>query len=122
MSNEENIPSDRRLSDRVDSGNLVIHTDVGETDPNRTLGLGVTLDLNEFGLKVQSQEPIPLGERFSFSIALRDEVVRATGRVVHVGRALNGTYEMGIEFVNMSARNIEKLRRHLEDRKANPSL
>ncbi len=108
------IPQDRRVAERLDSGHLVIHTDVGETDLNRTLGLGVTLDLNEFGIKVQASEPIPLGERFRFSLAVGDEVIEATGKVVHINRALNGTFEMGIEFVEIYARYIEAIRRHVE--------
>ena len=116
---EDKIPRDRRVAERLESGHLVIHTDVGETDLNRTLGLGVTLDLNEFGLKVQATEPIPLGERFRFSFAVGEEVIEATGKVVHVSRALNATFEMGIEFVEIYAKDIEAIRRHID---AHPDL
>ena len=110
---EDDIPQDRRMSTRVDSGHLVIHTDVAETDPNRTLGIGVTIDINEFGLKVQSREAMPLGERFRFSVAVGDQIIEASGKVVHVGRALNGTFEMGIEFIDIGGSEIEKIRAHL---------
>ncbi len=116
----DKIPQDRRVAERLDSGHLVIHTDVGEEDLNRTLGLGVTLDLNEFGIKVQASEAIPLGERFRFSLAVGNEVIEATGKVVHIGRALNGTFEMGIEFVEIYARHIEAIRRHIENQNRSP--
>lgn len=110
---EDKIPQDRRLAERVDSGHLVTHTDVGETDPNRTLGIGVTIDVNEFGLKLQSTDAMPLGERFRFNIALNDDLIEATGKVVHVDRVLNGTFEMGIEFIEIPARHIECIRSYL---------
>ena len=108
------LPQDRRTVPRLDSGHLVIHTDETEADVNRSLGLGVTLDINEFGLRVQSTEAMPLGERFRFSVALGDDVFEAIGQVVHVGRALNGTFEMGIEFLEVSARCAEIIRRYVE--------
>jgi hypothetical protein len=114
---EQKIPADRRITPRMSSGHLVVHSDVAEKDPNRTLGMSVTLDLNEFGVMVQSTEAITLGERYRFSIALGDQIVEALGQVVHVNRALNGTFEMGIEFLEISARNIEKLRAHAAFRK-----
>ena len=111
---DDKIPQDRRVSRRSAAGHLVTHTDVGETDPNRILGLGVTIDVNEFGLKVQSTESMPLGEKYRFSVALDDEIIEATGKVVHVNRALNGTFEMGVEFIEIFARHIEVIKRHLQ--------
>ncbi|MEE9391531.1 MAG: PilZ domain-containing protein [Planctomycetota bacterium] len=113
---DDKIPQERRVTQRTDAGNLVVHTDVAESDLAHTLGLGVTIDMNEFGVKVQSTDPMPLGERFRFKLALKEEVVEATGQVVHVGRCLNGTFEMGIEFLEISAQGIEKIRAHLSEK------
>jgi len=113
---QDKIPQDRRVARRSATGHLVSHTDIGETDPNRTLGLGVSIDVNEFGLKLQSTDAMPLGEKFRFSIALNDEVVEATGKVVHVSRALNGTFEMGVEFIEIYARHIEAIKTHVADK------
>lgn len=107
---DSKIPEDRRTVPRLEAGHLVIHTDEMEGDVNRSLGLSVTLDINEFGLRVQSTEPMPLGERFRFSVALGDTMFEALGQVVHVGRVLNGTFEMGIEFLEVPARSIELIR------------
>ncbi|MCA9321716.1 MAG: PilZ domain-containing protein [Planctomycetes bacterium] len=104
------------MSRRSAAGHLVSHTEVGETDPNRILGLSVSIDLNEFGLKLQATEPMPLGEKYRFSVALGEKVVEATGKVVHVNRALNGTFEMGVEFVEIFARHIESIKNHMTGR------
>lgn len=114
------IPHDRRSSSRVDTGNLVIHSEVGQEPKDQVLGMAVTLDLNEYGLRMQSSERFALGDRFRFSVALRDEVVTATGRVVHVAEALNGTFEIGVEFLQISAEDIERVRSYLKERRGRP--
>lgn len=111
------IPHDRRSSSRVESGNLVIHSDVGQEPRDQILGMAVTLDLNEYGIRLQTTESFALGDRFRFSIALKDEVVTATGRIVHVAEALNETYEVGIEFLQISAEDIDKVRRYCKVRR-----
>ncbi|MEZ6194291.1 MAG: PilZ domain-containing protein [Planctomycetota bacterium] len=110
---KDEIPRERRVCPRIEAGHLVVHTDIAETELGRTLGVGVTIDMNEFGIKVQATEPMVLGERFRFRLALHEEVVQATGQIVHVGRCLNGTYEMGVEFLEISARDIGKIRDYL---------
>jgi hypothetical protein len=106
------IPQDRRSAPRVETGNLVIHSHVGAPAKLQSLGIGVTLDLNEFGVRVQYVDPFAIGDRYRFSIAIGDELVEAVGRVVHVSQALNGTYEAGIEFLEVSERAVEIIRRH----------
>ncbi len=107
------IPHDRRSVARVDTGNLLIHSEVGTPPEAQCLGLAVTLDLNEFGLRAQTADPFSIGDRYRFSIALGDEIVSATGRVVHVSQALNGTFELGVEFLQISTQDIERIRRYL---------
>lgn len=108
------IPHDRRSTPRIETGHLVIHSDVPGQE--QCLGMAVTLDLNEFGLRLQSQQKFTTGERFRFSIALREEIVSATGRIVHVAQALNGTYEAGVEFLQIGAEDIERIRRYIKSR------
>jgi len=115
---DADLPTDRRVANRIGSGNLVIHADPDDATAAKTRGVGVTLDVNEFGLRVQATEPMPLGESFRFSIALRDEVIHAVGKIVHIERALNGTFEMGIEFLEIPAGDIERIQRFLSLRKS----
>lgn len=112
------IPHDRRSAPRTDSGNLLIHSEVGQPPEATYLGLAVTLDLNEFGLRAQTADPFGIGERYRFSVALGDEIVGATGRVVHVAQALNGTFEMGVEFLQIASEDIERVRRYLVSRRS----
>lgn len=112
------IPQDRRSCPRNDTGNLVIHSHVGAPARIQSLGMGVTLDLNEFGIRVQYSGSFTVGDRYRFSIAIGDELVDAVGRVVHVAQVLNGTYEAGIEFLEVSERAVEVIRRH--NRKIRP--
>ena len=106
------IPQDRRSATRFDTGNLVIHSHVGAPSHTQSLGIGVTLDLNEFGVRVQYAISFSIGDRYRFSIAIGDELVEVVGRVVQVSQALNGTFEAGIEFLEVSERAVEVIRRH----------
>jgi c-di-GMP-binding flagellar brake protein YcgR len=110
------IPHDRRSATRVDTGNLVIHSEVGQEVHGQVLGMAVTLDMNEFGLRIQTSERFEPGDRFRFSVALQDEIVAATGRVVHVSQSLNETWEVGIEFLQVSSEDIEKIRQYCAER------
>lgn len=112
------IPHDRRSSSRVDTGNLVIHSEVGQDAKSQVLGMAVTLDLNEFGLRIQTTERFEPGDRFRFSVALKDHIIAATGRVVHLAQVLNGSWEVGIEFLQISSEDIDLIRRYCSD---NPS-
>ena len=85
---------------------------MGTNSGTQCLGMGVTLDLNEFGVRVQYVAPFTIGDRYRFSIALGDELIEAVGRVVHVTRALNGTYEAGIEFLEVTEHAVDMIRQH----------
>lgn len=110
------IPHDRRSSTRIDTGNLVIHSEVGQDLHGQVLGMAVTLDMNEFGLRIQTTERFETGDRFRFSVALQDEIVAATGRVVHITQTLNGSWEIGVEFLQVSSDDIEKIRQYCAER------
>ena len=105
------IPHDRRSATRFDSGNLVIHSESSQGPEDQVLGMAVTLDLNEFGARIQTTEPFASGERFRFSIALKEDVVSAVGRIVHTVAALNGTFEVGIEFLEVCPEDAARIRR-----------
>lgn len=107
------MPYDRRSAPRQDSGNLVVDSDPVSSDRYAALGMGVTLDLNEHGVRMQYAKPFSMGDRWRFSIALGEEVVDVIGRVVHVNPTLNGTYEAGVEFLEISGADIKKIRDHL---------
>lgn len=110
------LPHDRRSAKRLESGHLVVHSESDQDPVAACLGMGVTLDINEFGLRLQSTERFELGGRFRFNIALQDQVVSALGRVVHVAETLNGTYETGVEFLEVSSEDVERIRRYMNSR------
>lgn len=114
------IPHDRRGAKRFDTANLVTHTDAEGGPHAPPLGLGVTLDLNEFGLRIQQREPFVVGDRYRFHIALGDDLIAVVGRVAHVAQALNGTFETGVEFLEASQAATVAIRRHCLAREKRP--
>ncbi len=110
------LPQDRRSAPRVETGTLVIHHELGQSADHAWTTLAVTLDLNEFGLRAQTTEALRLGGRYRFSLAVENDIVQATGRVVHVAKTLNGTFEIGVEFLQIGAEDIARVRRFLRER------
>jgi len=49
-------------------------------------------------------------------VALENAVITALGRVVHVTEVLNGTFETGVEFLEISGDDIERIRRYVATR------
>jgi hypothetical protein len=111
------LPQDRRSAPRIDSGNLVIHHELSPHADPAWEALGVTLDLNEFGLRAQVASEMKLGGRYRFTLALEEDLAAATGRVVHVARTLNSTFEIGVEFLQISMEDITRVRSYLRRRK-----
>jgi hypothetical protein len=110
------LPQDRRSSPRTDSGNLIIHHELGPEAGQAWSAMAVTLDINEFGLRAQTTAEMKLGGRYRFTVALEEELAVATGRVVHSSQALNGTYEIGVEFLQISLDDINRIRAFLKRR------
>ncbi len=110
------LPHDRRSATRLESGHLVIHSEAENDPAAQCLGMAVTLDVNEFGLRMQTTDPFDVGSRYRFSVALEEEVIQAVGRIVHISQALNGTYEIGVEFLDIDSDEIERIRAYMARR------
>jgi Tfp pilus assembly protein PilZ len=63
------------------------------------LGLAVTLDVSDSGLRVRTNEPLPIGEELSFTLKVGDNVYRVLGRVIWGSEVeANKAYEFGVRF------------------------
>lgn len=107
------MPYDRRSARRYDAGHLIVESDPIAMDRFAALGMGVTLDINEHGVRIQNTKPFTVGDRWRFSIALGDDIIDVIGRVVHVTQVLNGSFESGVEFLEIAGSDIRKIREHV---------
>ncbi len=76
-------------------------------------GMGRTLNLSLSGILLETFFPIASAHTVLLSVGLEDEVVDLRGRAVHLRTQKQGVYEVGIEFLELTAEAQEVLKRFL---------
>ncbi|NIS71858.1 MAG: hypothetical protein GTO12_23890 [Proteobacteria bacterium] len=78
-----------------------------------TKGALRTVDLSLGGVRIQTDSPIPVGERLDLIILLQYEAIRPAGRVVRSDPSSNGKCDVGICFETISHQCLKRLERFL---------
>lgn len=77
-------------------------------------GMGRTLNLSESGILLETYFPISATHSVILSIGLGDDLVDLRGRPVHVRASGQGSYEVGIEFVDPEETTLRRIRRFVQ--------
>jgi hypothetical protein len=77
-------------------------------------GMGRTLNLSESGILLETHFPIAEAHHVILSIGLGEDVVDLRGRPVHVHDTGQGTYEIGIEFVDPAEQALRAVRQFVQ--------
>jgi hypothetical protein len=72
-----------------------------------------TVDLSLGGVKIQTDIPIPIDERFDLTILLGNEAIKPMGKVVRSDPSSNQKYDVGICFESLSQECLKRLERFL---------
>lgn len=108
---------ERRKAGRVPANNLVGYSAVRTDRLYKLLGMAVTLDISDSGIRVRTLEPLPLAEELTFSLKLEDACHHVTGRVVWGSEIEEGRqFEFGVRFKNLDfglAKDLFKLTERL---------
>lgn len=78
-----------------------------------TKGTLRTVDLSLGGVKIQTDSPIPVGDRLDLIILLEYEAIKPMGKVVRSNPSSNGKYDVGICFETISHQCLKRLERFL---------
>ncbi len=101
---------------RFESLNLVSFT---HRSPDGKIDLevvGRTLDLSIGGILLEISPEIPSeNTEVEVTLGIRDNVIQATGEIVHQRELENGHFGLGISFKNISDENIKTLLEFLEE-------
>ena len=73
-----------------------------------------TADLSLGGVKIQTDIPIPIDERFDLTILLGNEAIKPMGKVVRSSPSSNRKYDVGICFETISHQCLKRLERFLQ--------
>ncbi len=91
--------SERRRAQRVPTNHLISYSALRSDNLYRLLGMAVTIDLSESGLRVRTIEPLPIADELTFSVKVENATYKARGRIVW-GAELeeDRQYEFGVKF------------------------
>jgi hypothetical protein len=86
----------------VPTNNLISYAAVRADKLYKLLGMAVTLDISDSGIRVKTIEPLPLAEELSFTVKLGDNVHTVRGRVVWGAEVEEDKqFEFGVKFKDL---------------------
>lgn len=101
----EDSAANRRKFPRVFSLNLV---SIEQIDSWGNLSLNLiarTLDLSLGGIKLELTEPVPFLSAITIKIGLKDEIIKADGKVIHLRLGDDEKILCGVDFIDLSKKN-----------------
>ncbi|MCP4346946.1 MAG: PilZ domain-containing protein [Desulfobacterales bacterium] len=107
------MTSDKRRHTRIDSLNLS-YVCIDENNIVVHEGMGRTLNVSESGILLEIHFYAEITHYLSLTIAFDDELVDIRGKIVHSRTGRHGTYEAGIEFVEMDEQGLRTLKKYIK--------
>ncbi|MDA3832371.1 MAG: PilZ domain-containing protein [Spirochaetales bacterium] len=101
-------PQDQRQTTRVDSLNLSYFC-VDEEQNIITQGMGRTLNISITGILLETNEVIPEGKTVDMEIAMKNDIISASGLVAHSTKEKDDIYHTGIQFTKLSDEDKETI-------------
>ena len=107
------ISEDKRKHERIHSLNLS-YVCLDEEKNIIKQGMGRTLNLSESGLLLETHFPIESRHIVLMTIGLEEELLDISGKPIHIKANEDGTYEIGIEFFDVTEDKTLVLKRFIE--------
>lgn len=108
-SNSVRDAMERRMHPRVEVSHPVLYLSQIYPRPN----VASTLDLSLGGTKIENLYRLEKDERLEMTIAIRPQVIKCKGKVVHVSEREKWKIEAGIKFEKLSGKDRLYLRDYL---------
>ncbi len=96
--------SDKRKHIRVESTNLLNFVCMGEDREPCQQGMGRTLNVSESGILLETCKPLNSRSYISITIGIKEELIDIEGKVVFLKESAKDTYEAGIQFSQINAK------------------
>ena len=104
----------RRKWDRKETLNLVDYVILGEDGAFLRRGMGRTRNVSEGGLLLETHRALKEGEEVLITIALKQDMVRLRGRVVHQAPPTDKyRHCAGVKFIQMNKEDREVLKTYI---------
>ena len=104
---------ERRRYPRVESVNLVSMGKIHEDTP---VGVGRTLEISAGGALLEMAAPYPRHTVFQLDLALGNELLPVKAEIRHIHAEDDGSYKVGVHFLQLEPAARQRLESHLEAR------
>lgn len=103
------MSEDKRKSVRIKSNQFISFTVYDDQDRVCNEGMALARNISKSGVLLENRTGFDIGSKVDLSIALSDELIKARGSVRNVNEIDDNSYQIGIEFEDLSEEEIEKL-------------
>ncbi len=92
---------DQRQTPRINSLNLSYYC-LDEEGNTTHQGMGRTLNISSSGILLEINEQLPQGVTIDMEIAMQDDIIHASGTIIHNSKHDDDTFHTGIHFTTIS--------------------
>ena len=109
------IIKDRRRFPRFNCSHLASYTRFDQEGRQCEEEKVKTVDLSPEGLRIQAYSPIPANEVLDLTVAIREELFNARGKVIRCEPSADGIFNVGIAFLELDEGNFHILYHYFQD-------
>lgn len=103
------MPSqEQRQATRINSLNLSYFC-IDEDGKITHQGMGRTLNISTTGILLETNEDLPISKTIDMEIAMKNDLIKASGTIIHSTSAKDNTFHAGIHFTEISDKDKETL-------------
>jgi c-di-GMP-binding flagellar brake protein YcgR len=98
-----------RKATRLESDQFISYRVYDDQDRVCDEGMAKTKDISRSGVAVENRRPFEVGAKVELTIALSEELIKTDAIVRNVKVIDEQTYSIGMEFIDISEEELEKL-------------
>jgi hypothetical protein len=103
------MPSqEQRRATRINSLNLSYFC-IDEDGRITHQGMGRTLNISTTGILLETNEELPISKTIDMEIAMKNDIINASGTIIHSTKDKDETFHTGIHFTKISDKDKETL-------------
>ncbi len=99
---------EQRQATRINSLNLSYFC-IDENGRVTHQGMGRTLNISTTGVLLEANEDLPLSKTIDMEIAMKNDLIDASGTIIHSTKAKDDIFHIGIHFTKISDTDKETL-------------
>ena len=105
---------EHRKHTRIYSTNLLNYVCLNEEGDAFAQGMGRTLNVSESGILLETHAPLDLDTTVSLTIGMEEDIIDIKGIAVYSQKNEAGSFETGIEFIDIEAAELTVLQKFIE--------